>query len=71
MGFSKANFKEDEIDLIKNDCFLLAKDQSIQDAKELIYIEKDLEASSLVFSKANFKSFCFCWNDWSSLFNNW
>lgn len=52
--FSKANFNQNEIELIKNNCFLLAKDQSVQAAKELIYIQKDLEASSLVLEQTTY-----------------
>ena len=52
--FSEANFNQNEIELIKNNCFLLAKDQSVKSAKELIYIEKELEASSLVLEQTTY-----------------
>ena len=52
--FSKANFNAEEIVLIKNSCFLIANDKSIQKVSDLVYLDKSLESSSFVLDHSAF-----------------
>jgi hypothetical protein len=51
--FIVAKFEDEELELIKNSCFLLAQDKSIKKISELICLEKNLENSSFLIENVD------------------
>lgn len=52
--FSKATFKEDELNVIKNHCLLVSKNGTMQPCKDLIYLDRDINDSQIGLVETSF-----------------
>lgn len=52
--FTKANFNAEEIEIIKSTGYLLAQDKTIQKIRDLIYLDKSLESTSILLEQTSY-----------------